>query len=700
MRTPTDSGVGKWPHPQLVGNLRRTTSVTEETPPNAENPTLDELEKDNGDFCTSCITNILDLGSKPSGLNDKRASDVQFDMLERSANAGCCLCGPLLRDYSKLGLGSAEFKTIMFQGTKKDISIYIQTHSVVNKSLSTIPVSVMRKLQDLDEIEPKSLISSSLMSDNTNSEACWSQVETWYQDCVANHPTCALSSQSSSWYPSRLLDVGTDSHSKIRLCITAETKIESPYATLSHCWGNAKIPRLELAKRNSFEQGILLEDLPETFKNAVLATRRLGIRYLWIDSLCIIQDCVEDWRYEASMMANVYLNGCINISAGASSDSHGGLFRSRDPATLRRRYATGDLIGEPGKKFLVVEPYVWVRRVLDSPVNQRAWVLQERLLAPRTIHYSSPELFWECRQCSLSESYPRMPAPKTINSYPMKWCNFPQIETINATDNTFTNASLDHKTIFRMWNEWIDKYMRCGITIPSDRLVAISGLAQQTMTVLEDTYLAGLWRSILPAQLLWYSDGCKRVDGQAAHRPAVYRAPSWSWAAIESDIRTSAPTSVGELIEIEAASVTPLVEGDTTGRVTDGFIKLMGILSGPASVSKSFDSSHGWFDLLLGNVHLGQKVYLDVHPPTEQQEVCDLQCLPVRLTRGSTGAIVEGLLLEQAVDHSDEYYRRVGYFMAYGEHAMTFAPAILRMASRVKEGILIYPELVSSIVLI
>ena len=108
------------------------------------------MKKDNPDFCTSCIVNILDLGQGVKALVEKRARHVQFEVLEQSAKAGCCLCGPLWHDYGELGLGFEQFEKIMFQGSRKSISIFIGTSSAVNKALSTLPVYITRELQDLD----------------------------------------------------------------------------------------------------------------------------------------------------------------------------------------------------------------------------------------------------------------------------------------------------------------------------------------------------------------------------------------------------------------------------------------------------------------------------------------------------------------------------------------------------------------------
>lgn len=65
---------------------------------------------------------------------------------------------------------------------------------------------------------------------------------------------------------------------------------------------------------------IFLSDLPPLFQDAIIITRQLGLRYLWIDSLCIIQDSLRDWETEAAKMASIYQNSYVTISATDASN--------------------------------------------------------------------------------------------------------------------------------------------------------------------------------------------------------------------------------------------------------------------------------------------------------------------------------------------------------------------------------------------
>jgi hypothetical protein len=163
----------------------------------------------------------------------------------------------------------------------------------------------------------------------------------WLQDCCQNKDVdCTVYSASDPWYPTRLLDVGTrvGECSNIRLCLSQDSTFSGEYVTLSHCWGKSK--RLIDLDENNLERyrtGIEWSSLPSLFQDAVVATQRLGIKYLWIDCLCIMQageGFKKDWQTESAAMAKVYTNAYCNLASSAASDSDGSLFFDRDPSTI------------------------------------------------------------------------------------------------------------------------------------------------------------------------------------------------------------------------------------------------------------------------------------------------------------------------------------------------------------------------------
>jgi hypothetical protein len=158
--------------------------------------------------------------------------------------------------------------------------------------------------------------------------------------------------------------------------------------------------RLQLSDR--MMNAIAIADLPKTFQDAIAITRKLDIRYLWIDSLCIIQDSIEDWAAESSGMGDVYKNTFCNIAATAAPDGRTGCFLKREPLLARqckiRISSTNDNGPLQNGIYNIVPNDLWKRGMSgprDAPLNSRAWVVQERVLAPRVPHFGINQLFWE-----------------------------------------------------------------------------------------------------------------------------------------------------------------------------------------------------------------------------------------------------------------------------------------------------------------
>jgi hypothetical protein len=201
--------------------------------------------------------------------------------------------------------------------------------------------------------------------------------------------------------PSRLLDLGLPSQPQLRLWLTNKTSHRSPYMTLSHCWAQLQIKRLETTNLQSLCEGITLSELPKTFQDAIKFTRASGVRYLWIDSLCIVQDAISDWQTESAVMGDVYKNAICNIAATAAPDGRFGCFFERDPELVvpcRVHSKSFPKQGSDCDLFELVPNAIWAPNVDNAPLNSRSWVMQERFLSPRIVHCGKNQLFWECRE--------------------------------------------------------------------------------------------------------------------------------------------------------------------------------------------------------------------------------------------------------------------------------------------------------------
>lgn len=169
------------------------------------------------------------------------------------------------------------------------------------------------------------------------------------------------------------------------------------YCILSHCWGNAHFIQLNCDTLSTLQSGIPVDAMPKTFREAIVVTRRLGVRYIWIDSLCIQQDDRAAWAREAGLMHKVYSHSHCNISASAAKDSSEGLFRARQPHLILPTHVevcVADLAHTSDYVHCAMhDSCFWTHSVSSCTINKRAWVTQERLLAPRILHLVKASFF-------------------------------------------------------------------------------------------------------------------------------------------------------------------------------------------------------------------------------------------------------------------------------------------------------------------
>ncbi len=238
----------------------------------------------------------------------------------------------------------------------------------------------------------------------------------WLTKCDNDHTKCKAS-RKKDLLPTRLIDIGDKASGDPYLQITAdasETLVGAKYLTLSHCWCNIQIRTLEKANIEDMKKGIVMSSLPQTFQDAIRVTRELGQQYLWIDSLCIIQDSDEDWFQESSRMGDIYSNSYCTISATGAEDGSMGLFLDHKPppAAKSSLYISANWDGEVHRKYEYTgapnheTKEMWEREVDSAPLNQRAWVFQERFLSHRNLMFGRNCLFWECDDNRASEIFP------------------------------------------------------------------------------------------------------------------------------------------------------------------------------------------------------------------------------------------------------------------------------------------------------
>lgn len=300
--------------------------------------------------------------------------------------------------------------------------------------------------------------------------------------------------------------------------------------------------------------------LANVYHDAIRVCRRLQMEYLWIDSLCIIQDDQEDWELESSKMCEYYEHARVTISAASSSDATIPFLTRRDPKWQTHKF---NLVTRDGKNIEICarrdSGSSFTNHVEDAgPLAPRAWVWQETLLSTRILHFTQSELIWECKTDFCAEDGIR---PRGFYSI-----RLPQ------------QLMRCEKDPYNGWHNLISTYSVRQLKYESDRLPALSGVAAKISAWTQSDYLAGLWKKNLPLDLCWsidYQISCASVPKVA---PSQYIAPSWAWPSVRGGIvfidedpkQPFTPLAVVEAITCNVSGLNPY------GQVSYGRVELRG----------------------------------------------------------------------------------------------------------------------------
>ncbi|KAL8715179.1 MAG: hypothetical protein Q9220_001137 [cf. Caloplaca sp. 1 TL-2023] len=371
-----------------------------------------------------------------------------------------------------------------------------------------------------------------LEANSTNSSYSRTLAIEWLSECHKNEDGCHAECNEivDDWLPTRLIDVRQAFENKVLRLVSPKESSElfvadTKYATLSHCWGEwgpKAMPVLTAAnERERFEEGINLAVVPLTFQHAVEVASWFQIPWLWIDSLCIIQDSEADWRQEASQMHQVYKNGTLNIAADSAVDARKGLFRHR--GTVAFMPLKLELPGAGETIYLTIDERNLFQWMKEAPLSDRAWVFQERHLSRRILHFTKHQIFWEC--CRNTPSFACETFPKGA---PLRalFDDKPKMQAKGLLDGSVDS----HSGLRDLWEDLCQMYSEKKLSHKEDKLVALLGLAKEFEELLpNDAYVAGMWRSSLPSSLLWQVE---KGDAEGSPEKFLEIAPSWSWASI------------------------------------------------------------------------------------------------------------------------------------------------------------------------
>lgn len=463
-----------------------------------------------------------------------------------------------------------------------------------------------------------------------DSDSSFALAAGWLSNCLANHSECNFSVGDRIWFPTRLIDIGSfefgaGSEPLLRLHILRDDgPPEGSYLTLSHCWGTADFMTLTRSNLESLKIGFSVEDLPKTFRDAIYIAKKLGIKYLWIDSLCIQQDSIEDWENEAAMMGEIYENALCNIAATGSSTSDEGCLRSRDNCLVEPCTVTSNWEGLQPKIYSIVDHYFWRANMTSAPLNRRAWVVQERLLARRVLHFGRTQLLWECHELDACETFPRGIPSDLADIYTL-FKNMDPADNGRRLRSAYGSDPDPVLDAHQLWYRIVKTYMECDLTKSEDKLIALSGLAKKMQVILKDEYFAGLLGTLLPSQLLWNVSRCQQADGRPSCRPFPYRAPSWSWASVDGRVYPGGASREGIMISILKSDTTP-VTSNVAGQLKDAFLLIKGSLC-TGQLYSVISSSTVRLVVNEQDLGLGCTVKLDVDSEDLKEGV---YCLPIQ----------------------------------------------------------------------
>ncbi|KAF5869349.1 putative tol protein [Botrytis fragariae] len=459
-------------------------------------------------------------------------------------------------------------------------------------------------------------------------------VRAWLRECRLSHSACRQQQEASA-LPTRLIKIDCQ---EVRLCISANENC-SQYATLSHCWGQVEVLRLQKDNLQAFMKKIPHDKLCKTFRDAIDIARVLGFSWLWIDSLCIIQGDPEDWSKEASRMAIVYGLSSLNIAATAAPDGTIGCLFGRD---LRKIGAHKVEVNSNHQKKVcsIADWRFYANNISGAALTKRAWAVQERILASRTLHFTKSQIFWECRTKQACETFPDTLPEAVCNDY----LYLPRQE-------------------LQSWSNIIRVYTNCSLTNESDRLIAIGGVARQLQNRTGDKYFAGLWQSRIKEQMCWYMD--KNLAEPSRERTC--QAPSWSWVAAKGRVHMPDDKKVLRKSFIHVTNVMTTLEDndDPFGGVKSGTLELRTKFMTFCERETPFDQYVG---IPLGKISISPFYINWDHKDCGPKRCCNsILILPIGISEvidANDCPQIEGLLLRHT-DQENGQYERLGAFTIF-----------------------------------
>ncbi|PVH87884.1 hypothetical protein DL98DRAFT_525169 [Cadophora sp. DSE1049] len=457
-----------------------------------------------------------------------------------SALQGCCICDSMSREARKnwkclerrFGPRCDEARLLSL-----DVSSILQWEMTFEQDsfLLTIDARVTTVGKDVGNFKWLEIVfACSPIRESTHHDqdklhdACSLELATkWLNDCTVNHVSCTSERQTK--IPTRLLKVESPRHGFVQLTNTDELPANPRYMTLSHGWELARFMKLEADTSFALYQ-------------------------------------VLEWSIS------------LKLSGRRSKNSNESCYE-KEPQLVEPWTFTTRWTDHPNAVYSLQQSWPWREDIEKCELLNRGWVVQEQFLSPRILYLGKRQMFWECHSLQAYQTYTRGIPTAFFYSVPLK-------STIDSNWSILppgAHASLEQLDDLRSSSRNVVRvYSRCQLTQGDDKLIAISGIAKCFRGVLDDHYLAGLWRADLPVGLLW-----SRTHTAYCEIPKSYQAPSWSWVSIIGEVESppsSAPDPRYEASD-ECSVLASVLEvsietawGNSFGKITSGWIRMVGHL--------------------------------------------------------------------------------------------------------------------------
>ncbi|KAF7541605.1 hypothetical protein G7054_g452 [Neopestalotiopsis clavispora] len=562
-------------------------------------------------LCESCQYVLGEIQKNPYG-NSTFRHHASFSDWERAVQQKCLLCGRLQQYEINTGDHASLIARTSVESNEQDVGVV--SFTICSDAEDFPELAGNFWLRPIKTEEDRLTFPDYVPTNIVGSPQSMALARHWVSECIKHHSRCKRPevASKSTWIPDRLIYID-DENSRLRLVRGDDVPSGTSYTTLSHSWGQVK-DKLVLTQSNIEEWYEQLPSLEKwkTFVDAIEVSRQLQIRYIWIDSLCIIQDSKEDWQTECPQMCNIYKRSYCNIAATSAINDTEGCFFERDVdmnLPLRLHFAAEGHQPKAVEDVVVLakgtsedsllglydlcEQQTWINDITGAPLNSRGWVLQERQVSPRVLNLTKTQMYWECDEVQASESYPYGFPEESYANLRRKAINpFCLLTVGHEEENGPTDTAISPlvKRAFAVWASAVSAYtvgssdprlsdgspgFNKNLTNPADKLVAISAIAHELAPYMNCRYLAGHWEIDLVKQLGW-------TGANGSERISTYRAPSWSWASVDAPIHLLHPLDEGLMGNYSLAEVlnveVELLTDDPMGQVTSGSLALRCLL--------------------------------------------------------------------------------------------------------------------------